>query len=400
MRSSTETWETNGERRCRIPGEGIILCQAQIDLDAVAWNTELIRNTSGTAVMAVVKADGFGHGMIPVARTALAHGAAWLGVTSIPEALELREAGITAPTLSWVHHHDEDFGSALRAEVDLSASSVEHLSAIAESAARAGMTAQVHLKIDTGLSRNGASAGHWHELVTKARRLELDGVVRIRGIWSHLVHSSDPRSPSLLRQTHLFDDAVTIARDAGLTPRIRHLANSAAALAASATRYDLVRAGIGLYGVEPIGESFGLRAAMTLYARTVLVKDVPTGTGVSYDHTHVTARQTRLALVPAGYADGIPRAASGRAEVWMAGRRRSIAGLIAMDQFVVDAGDADVALGDEVIIFGPGTRGEPTVLEWADWASTIPHEILTGIGGRVGRRYIGSAAPHTTNKES
>jgi alanine racemase len=365
------------------------LCEATIDLGAIAHNTELIAETAGTAVMAVVKADGFGHGMLPVARTALAHGATWLGVASISEALRLRASGITAPTLSWLHRHDEDFRPAIRAAVDLSVSSVDHLAAVAASAVCAGEPAQVHLKVDTGLSRNGAPAELWLELVESARRLEEDGVVRVRGIWSHLVHAGRPRAPGVRRQRELFDEAIVVARAAGVAPPVLHLANSAAALGAPGARYDLVRAGIGLYGVEPDGETHGLSGAMTLSASTVLVKTVPAGTGVSYDHRYVTAEKSRLALIPAGYADGVPRAASDRAEVWVAGGRHRVAGRIAMDQFVVDVGNAEVAVGDEVVLFGPGHDGEPTVSDWARWAATIPHEIFTGIGARVARNYHG-----------
>jgi alanine racemase len=319
-----------------------------------------------------------------VARAALSSGATWLGVTTCAEALQLRAGGITAPILSWMHSPLEDFGAALLSNVDLSVSSREHLRAVAASAARLGVTAEVHLKADTGLHRNGARPEEWRELVRLARDLETTRHVRVRGVWSHLV--GGPAATG--SQVRLFDEAVEVARVAGLRPEIRHLANSAATLGAPRTHYELVRPGIGLYGVEPDPRRvFGLRGAMTLRARLILVKRVPAGSGVSYEHDYVTDRDTTLALVPLGYADGLPWGAARRAEVSIAGSRHPVAGRIAMDQFVVDVGDATPQIGDEAVVFGPGTEGEPTVADWARWADTVPHEIITGVGPRVARRY-------------
>jgi alanine racemase len=310
-------------------------------------------------------------------------------VTTCAEALHLRLGGITAPILSWMHSPEEDFSAALLAEVDLSVSSSDHLRAIARSAAALGVTANVHLKVDTGLHRSGARPAEWQELVRQARDLEQAGHVRVRGVWSHLISGSDPAGGRVRSQITLFDEAVGLARDAGLQPEVRHLANSVATLAAPDTHYELVRPGIGLYGVEPHPErAFGLRGAMTVRARLILVKRVPAGSGVSYEHDYVTSRDSTLALVPLGYADGLPWAAARRGEVWIAGRRYPVAGRIAMDQFVVDLGDDPARMGDEVVVFGPGTEGEPTVTEWAQWAGTVPHEIVTGIGPRVSRHYV------------
>lgn len=364
---------------------------AVVDLDAVAHNTALFAGHTSAAVMAVVKADGFGHGALRVAATALASGASWLGVTTCAEALHLRGGGITAPILSWMHSPDEDFGPALLAHVDLSVSSSDHLRAVAASAAALGITANVHLKADTGLHRNGARPAQWRELVHLSRALEKH--VRVRGVWSHLISGTDPAADSLRAQLRLFDESVEIARDAGLRPELRHLANSVATLAAPATHYELVRPGIGLYGVEPDPRrTFGLRGAMTLRARLILVKRVPAGSGVSYEHDYVTGRDSTLALVPLGYADGLPWAAARHAEVSIAGRRYPVAGRIAMDQFVVDLGDDTARTGDEVVVFGPGNEGEPTVAEWARWANTVPHEIVTGVGPRVARHYSHATA--------
>jgi alanine racemase len=358
---------------------------AVVHLDAVAHNTELFAAATGAAVMAVVKADGFGHGAVPVATAALAAGATWLGVTTCAEALHLRANGITAPILSWMHGPREDFGAALLAGVDLSVSAPEQLRAVAAGAAGSGVTAQVHLKADTGLHRNGARPEQWRELVRLARELETAGHVRVRGVWSHLVSGARAAMP----QVRLFDEAVGVARGAGLRPAVRHLADSAATLGAPRTHYELVRPGVGLYGVEPDPRhAVGLRGAMTLRAPLILVKRVPAGSGVSYEHDYVTDRDTTLALVPLGYADGLPWAAAGRAQVSIAGRRYPVAGRIAMDQFVVDVGDATVRPGDEVVVFGPGTGGEPTVADWARWAGTVAQEIVTGIGPRVPRRHV------------
>jgi alanine racemase len=362
--------------------------QAVVDLDAVGHNTALFATHTDAAVMAVVKANGFGHGAVQVSTAALAAGATWLGVATCAEALHLRAGGITAPILSWVHTPDEDFSAALIARVDLSVSSSAHLRAIAANAASIGITANVHLKADTGLHRNGAQPTEWQELVLQARDLERAGHVRVRGVWSHLISGTDPDGVQVRSQTTLFDESVGLAREAGLRPEVRHLANSVAALAAPATHYELVRPGIGLYGMEPHPTRvFGLRGAMTLRARLILVKRVPAGSGVSYEHDYTTGRASTLALVPLGYADGLPWSAASRAQVWIAGRRYPVAGRIAMNQFVVDLGDDTARIGDEVVVFGPGTDGEPTVPEWAQWARTIPHEIVTGIGAGVSRRY-------------
>lgn len=386
----------------RSTGSGDAYAEAVVDLGAIAHNTRLLAARSRGAVMAVVKADGFGHGAVPVARTALANGASWLGVTSTREALELRAAGLTAPVLSWMQLPDEDFTPALRAGIDLSVSSYLHLAGVAAWAARTGLTARVHLKVDTGLRRNGAAPRDWAALVRAARAFELRGTVRVRGIWSHLVDSdgSMGSAPSCTaRQVRDFEEAVAFARTAGLRPRLLHLANSAAALNDSSTHYDLVRAGIGLYGVEPVrGRTFGLRPAMTLRARAVMARPVRAGEGVSYGHEYRAPQDGSLLLVPLGFADGVPRAASGRAAMWAAGARRPVAGRIAMDQCVLDAGSAEVGIGEPVVVFGPGDHGEPTVGDWARWAGTNAHELLTGIGPRVPRRHLPAVHPGTTHQ--
>ncbi|MFC7247557.1 alanine racemase [Catellatospora aurea] len=363
------------------------LAEAVVDLTAIEGNVGRIAGATTAAVMAVVKADGFGHGAVPVARAALAGGATWLGVTSAAEALELRGAGLAAPVLSWLHSPRTDFAALAAADVDVSVAAPELLDAVAAAARATGRPAQVHLKIDTGMSRHGATAAGWPELVAWARKYQREGVLAVRGVWSHLA-TADSSPYGVTAQTAAFTEAVAYARDAGLEPELLHLANSAAVFTAPHTHFDLVRAGIAVYGVEPVpGRAFGLRPALTLRTEVIMTKRVPAGTGVSYQHTHVTERPTTLALIPLGFADGIPRGVDGRAQVLLGGRRLPIIGRVAMDQCVIDAGDSDVRIGDPVTVLGPGHTGEPTAADWAAWATTNPHEILTGIGTRVPRRH-------------
>jgi alanine racemase len=365
------------------------MAEAYVDLDAVAHNTRLLTEAAGGAnVMAVVKANGFGHGAVPVAQTALEHGATWLGVTSPAEALALRAAGLTAPTLIWMYPPTETFADLLPAGVDISVGSIAALEAVAEAAERAGLVAQVHLKADTGMSRGGAIADEWPELVAWARKFELAGLLRIRGIWSHLANAETPGDPGLQRQLQAFDLARRTAAGARIEAPVTHLANSAAALQLPQTRFDLVRIGIALYGIEPVpGRTFGLRPAMTVQAQILLTKRVPAGTGVSYGPDYYTDRETTLALVPLGFADGVPRQSAGRACVAIHGVRCPVVGRVSMDQIVVDVGDLPVGSGDIAVMLGPGTDGEPTAVEWAEWAGTNPNDILTGIGARLPRRY-------------
>jgi alanine racemase len=375
------------------------LAEAWVDLEAIGHNTVLLAKAApGAELMAVVKANAFGHGATAVARTALAHGATWLGVTSLDEALELRADGIVAPILMWLYSPLEPLDRALDADIDVSVGSTVALAAVVRAARRTGRRAFVHLKADTGLSRGGAAPAAWPDLVAAAAEAQAAGLVRARGVWSHLADAEHPWDPGLRRQLHAFDEARAAALRAGLRAPLTHLANSAATLHLPETHFDLVRTGIALYGVEPVpGRRFGLRPAMTVRATIVLTKRVPAGTRVSYGSEHVTERETTLALVPMGFADGVPRLAGRRGWVSVHGTRCRIAGRVAMDQIVVDAGDLPVSEGDTAVLFGPGDRGEPTVAQWARWARTNPHEILTGIGARVRRRYpAGAATPGRT----
>jgi alanine racemase len=369
--------------------------QARVDLDAIRANVARLRAGAGdAAVMAVVKADGYGHGMLPSAAAALEGGASWLGVAVVEEALELRAAGVRVPLLAWLAVPGERWEDAVRADVDLSASAEWTVAEIAAAAAAAGRPARVHLKVDTGLGRSGATPADWPGLVDAALRAEAEGLVRVVGLWSHLAYADAPGHPTIARQRQVFEEAVRLAEKAGVRPEVRHLANSAAALTSPSARFDLVRPGLAVYGLSPVpaeasAADLGLCPAMTLAARLALVKGVPAGQGVSYAHRYVTERPTRLGLVPLGYADGVPRNATNVAPVLAAGRVRRIAGTVCMDQFMLDLGDDPAAEGDEVLLFGPGDRGEPTAEDWAQATNTISYEIVTRVGGRVPRTYTG-----------
>ena len=366
-----------------------------MDLDAVRHNTALLKTHSASAaVMAVVKADAYGHGLVPCAAAALEGGATWLGVALLDEALALRDAGVMAPVLAWLTGAGDDFAAAVAADIDLSVNTEAGLQAVVTAAQQVGRIARVHLKVDSGLGRGGSTAADWPELVALARKAEIDATVRVVGIWSHFAYADAPGHPAIDRQVAAFDDALGVAAGAGLRPEVRHLANSAATLTRPDTHYDLTRPGLAVYGLSPMphdapSRTLGLHPAMTLRARFTLTKTVSAGQGVSYQHQYVTARPTTLGVLPLGYADGIPRAATNRGPVLAAGRRRTIAGVVCMDQVVLDLGADPVQEGDEATLFGPGDQGEPTAQDWAEATGTISYEIVTRIGPRVVRRYVG-----------
>lgn len=367
--------------------------EAIVDLQALSGNVAHLKTSLDTPhLMIVVKANAYGHGMVEAAHAALAGGATWLGVADIDEALGLRAAGITAPILAWIHAPDETFVEALAADVTLGISSVAQLRACAAAQQTSAplSPARVHLKLETGLSRNGASEPEWAEFFGEAAALQVDGSIVVEGIFSHLSNASLEDD---LAQGALFDRGVAAAKGVGLTPTLIHLAASFAAVTLPTLRYDMVRIGILAYGVSPIpGRSaadLGLRPVMTLRARVIATRRVPAETGVSYDFTYRTPRETTLCLVPLGYGEGIPRAASGKAPVAIAGQNFFIAGRVAMDQFIVDVGDAPVEVGDEVVLFGDPAKGYPSATEWAAAASTIGYEIVTRLGGRIQRTFEG-----------
>lgn len=354
-----------------------------VDLGAIYANTRFFAGRTTGAVMAVVKADGFGHGAVDVARTALDAGATSLGVTSLGEALSLRAAGLTAPVLSWLNPVDADWAAAVGNDVEVALPSRDHLAALVA----AGTGARVHLHLDTGMGRDGAAPTEWAELCRAAYRAEQQGRLRVVGMMGHLPCAEDPADVSNSRGRHRFSWGLMTARATGLRPVQRHLAATAATLLDPLAHHTTSRIGAGLVGIDPTGTAT-LRPAMTLTAPLVEIRDVRGGTPVGYGHTWRAPRATRLGLLPLGYADGLPRlAADGGpgAEVKVLGRRAPVVGRISMDMTVVDLGDLPAVPGTPVTVFGPGEDGEPTVREWAAAAGLLEHEIVTGLGRRTER---------------
>lgn len=369
-----------------------------IDLDAIAHNLKTMtdrvtrHDNSRPLVMCVVKADAYGHGMIPVARKLEAAGADYLGVADISEALTLRNAGIDLPILAWLHSPRETFVAALSAGIELGIANLEQLERVAKAAEISGRVARIHFKIDTGLGRNGSSEADWPGLLERAKELVAAGRIQIVGIFSHLSCTSEADD---LRQIARFEAAIGKARAMDVAFELRHLTASDGSLNYPQALYDMVRIGVALYGLSPFVEhtsaDFGLVPAMTARSLVVQTKRVPAGQGVSYGYLHRTESETTLALIPVGYAEGLPRDASGRAHVSINGKTYSVSSRIAMDQFVVDVGDDEVNAGDEVVIFGDPAAGVPSADDWATAGETINYEIVTRMGGRFSRTYLGAA---------
>ena len=377
-----------------LPGIDPATARAEIDLAAFRRNLAAIREHVGDSMlMVVVKADGYGHGMLACSREARVAGADWLGVATPAEAMAVRDAGDTGPMLAWLYGPDEDLSDLVAADVDVSAQSLDQLTRLAAAAATAERRARVHLKIDTGLSRNGASPQIWPDVCAAAAEGEAAGAFQVVGLWSHFAAADEPGHPGTDRQINAFYDAEKVARAAGLQPELRHLSNSAGALVVPQARLDMVRIGIAAYGIDPapgIAALAGveLRPVMTLRAQLVSVKELSPGDGVSYGWTWVADEATTVGLVPLGYADGIPRHAGNTARVGWRGGQAPVRGRICMDQFVVDLGPQAASVGDEVILFGAGDLGEPTAAQWAEWCGTIGYEIVTRIGTRVRRVFL------------
>ncbi len=368
--------------------------RAEIDLAALRANVRALRaRAPRAALMTVVKSDAYGHGMVPCAKAALQAGATWLGTATPQEALALRAAGIQGRVMCWLWTPGDPWRAGIEADLDMSVSALWALTEVTAAAREAGRPARVQLKADTGLGRNGCQPADWPELVAAALAAEAEGTVKVTGLWSHFACADEPGHPSIAAQLDVFRDLVAYAEKEGVDPEVRHIANSPATLTLPESHFDLVRTGIATYGISPAPElgtheELGLRPVMTLSASVALVKRVPGGHGVSYGHHYVTPGETTLALVPLGYADGIPRHASGRGPVLVGGERHTIAGRVAMDQFVVDLGGKKIHEGAEALLFGPGDRGEPTAEDWAEAAETIAYEIVTRIGTRVPRVYL------------
>lgn len=361
---------------------------AEVSLPAIRHNVQRIRElTRGASIIAVIKANGYGHGSVIAARAAIEGGATLLGVTDLEEALSLRDQGVKAPILCWLHGVRADFSAAVRERIEIGVSNLAQLEAIADAARSAGAPATVQFKVDTGLSRNGAAPMEWEELFARGAELEATGLIGVRGIFSHLANAGDSEDR---KQAARFDEAVAALQAAGCRPELIHLAASAATFSSPHLHYNAVRVGVTLFGLSPFADrtsvDLGLVPAMTLKSEIVALRQVPTGTGVSYGYNHVVQRDTTLALVPIGYADGMPRALNGSsATVAIAGQHCPIVGRIGMDQCIVDLGSLakKVGIGEPVVLFGDPATGVPPVEVWAELMRTINYEIVVGIGSRV-----------------
>jgi alanine racemase len=365
-----------------------MLRDVSVDLGALSQNFARIQQIVAPAeVMPVVKADGYGHGAVQVSQTLVAAGARRLGVADATEALSLRAAGISVPILCWLFDSDQAFGPLISAQVAIGVSTLRQLELLAEAASLVGR-ATIHIKLDTGLGRNGFGIDDWERAFERIAVLVESGLIEVEGTFSHLANAGTSEN---LEQRDRFDAGLGQLRASGLDSGLRHLAASEAALTSPDFRYDLVRVGIATYGQPPAANidlsAFGLRPAMRVAATVVNLKRVAAGHGVSYGFDYRTSRPTRLALVAFGYADGLPRQAAGF-EVLLNGQRVPIVGRIAMDQFVLDIGDLDCRIGDEVVIFGDAKRGEPTAAELAEKANSINYDVVTRMGQRPQRRYL------------
>jgi alanine racemase len=364
--------------------------------DAVRANTAVFSDRTRGRLMAVLKADGFGHGA--VAASVVAAGATAIGVTNIDEALAVRAGVPGVPVLSWLNPVDADFDGALLAGIDIAVSGPELLDAVHRAAIRTGRRARLHLHVDIGMARDGAPPASWPALCALAFELEATGTVRVVGVMGHMSCADRPADPQNVRERLLFANAVRTARRRGLSRFVTHLAATAATITGVGAGYDLHRVGAGLFGIDPSGTSTDLQPTLSLTAPVVGVRTILAGTGVGYGLEHVADRRTNLALLPLGYGDGLPLAASGRAEVMVRGRRRPLVGRFSMDMAVVDTGDEELHLGETVTVFGRGRGDEPTVRDWAGWANTIEHEIVTRIGSRVARVRRSTTSTTSTEK--
>jgi alanine racemase len=366
---------------------------AEINLSAITQNFKLIKSRTTADVLAVVKADAYGHGLIPVSKALEEAGADWFGTALLEEAINLRKAGILKPIISWLTPLGEDFKSAIDLDIDLGIPSIDLLDEVIKAASLTGKAARIHLEIDTGMSRGGVLS-EWDQLIKSV----LVGVnlklLKVIGIWSHFARADEPAELMNQEQLSLFEEKVNQAKTAGIDAQFIHIANSAALFTNKSTHKNIIRSGIALFGLSPdiktIGDSssLGLKPAMKLKAKLNLVKEVKAGSSVGYGGTAVLKSDTKLGVITLGYADGIPRNTNNLAGVFVDKKRAPIIGRVSMDQFVVDLGiTSNAKTGDEVIVFGDGSGGEYTVDEWAKAANTINYEIITRIGPRVPRIY-------------
>jgi len=372
-----------------------------IDLGAIRENIKYLMGKSGKPALAVVKADGYGHGLLPVANSALSAGASWLGVALLEEASALRQGGISAPIIAWLTPISDDFASAISEDIDIAIPSLAHLEAITSAARSLGKCARVHLEVDTGMSRGGA-LDEWSELLGRAKNYQDSGLIKVIGIWSHFARADEAGHEFNKTQLENFKNAVSEAKSVGITPEIIHLSNSAAAINDADSHFDLLRLGIAIYGLSPdfshmgSSEKLNLKPAMSIRARIHLVKDIPAGSQVGYGGSAITKVDTKLGVIAMGYSDGIPRNANSDAGVLVGNKRAPIIGRVSMDQFVVDLGrDSSAKAGDWAYIIGSNpsdsytSASSYTADSWASASATINYEIVTRIAARVKRIYQG-----------
>ena len=358
----------------------------EVNLNAISNNIKSIKSKVQAEILAVVKADAYGHGLVPVAKCAIDAGATWLGVALLEEAISLRESGIKAPIVSWLTPPSADFKKAIELDIDLAIPSLKHLEIIVAAGKALGKKPRVHIEVDTGMTRGGL-LGEWPEFLIAAAGADIDVV----GFWSHFARADEPGEIANQNQLIEFEGKLEELIAIGITPKYVHLANSAAILTNSSSHKNIVRLGIAMYGLSPDVKTMGssqdldLEPAMTLKAEIHLVKRVPAGSPVGYGGTQITSRDTKLAVIAIGYADGIPRNASSAVGVFAAGRKAAIIGRVSMDQFVVDLGaDSNAVAGEAVEVFGPLGY---SIDDWAGASGTINYEIVTRIASRVPRIY-------------
>jgi alanine racemase len=365
----------------------------EVDLAAIRHNVKVLRElVAPAAFLAVVKANGYGHGAVPVARAALDAGAEWLGVARVEEGVQLRDEGIDAPVLLLSEAPPGAAETVVSHGITPVVYTVAGVDAVAKAAAAAARApVSVHLKIDTGMHRVGCTPD---DAVSLGEQIVAHDELELVGVLTHLAVADEPADPYTANQLAAFDGAVAAleAREL-LDGAVRHAANSAAAIDCAAARYDLVRVGISTYGIAPSTGLVGrvdLQSAMSLISHVMFVKELPAGSRLSYGLRYELSQPARIATVPAGYADGVPRnLGMAGGQVLIRGRRYPIAGIVTMDQLMVDVGSDPVEAGDEVVLLGAQGDDEVTAMEWADRLGTISYEIVTGIGARVPRRYRG-----------
>jgi alanine racemase len=364
----------------------------EVDLAAIAHNVRLLRGVApDSRFMAVVKADGYGHGMLPIVTTALAAGADWLAVALVEEGVALRRAGVAAPILLLTEPPTAAIDELLDAALTPTVYSASFIRALdAAQRRRGGGPLDVHHKLDTGMRRVGTPERDWGAVMDLLA--SCDGL-RVAGLWSHFACADEPGHPSIEPQSAAFARGVEAARARGITPELRHLCNSAGTLTRPGDHYDLVRCGIALYGLDPgngVSAGVDLRPAMRWVSQVSLAKRLAAGESVSYGHRWTAPADTTIGTVPAGYADGVTRILGGRGDVVVRGRRRPMVGRVCMDQFVFDADDDEIAVGDEVVLLGSQGAVAVTAEDWATWLDTITYEVVCTVGQRVPRIYTGA----------